>query len=258
MRRAAILLSCAMLSSCATSPLGRSQLMLVSDSQIMKMGLDAYTDIKQKTPVSTDPRVTAYVNCVAQAVVRQVNNGTGQPWEVTVFQKDEANAFALPGGKIGVYAGLLKYARNQSQLAAVLGHEVGHVLAGHSAERVSDQLAVNAGLSLGQSLGGASGGVLASALGLGAQYGILLPFSRTQESEADLIGLQLMAKAGFDPRESVQLWRNMESASQGRTPEFMSTHPAHGTRIANLQQNMNKAMNDYQIANSQGRRPSCS
>jgi predicted Zn-dependent protease len=255
MRRFAILMFCGLLAACATSPLGRSHLSFVSDSQMSQMGLQAYSDIKQKTPISSDSRLTAYVNCVAQNIVQQVSGG--QPWEVTLFQKDEANAFALPGGKIGVYTGLLKYARNQDQLAAVLGHEVSHVVARHSAERVSEQLAVNTGLQLGQSLGGASGGLLASALGLGAQYGILLPFSRTQESEADLLGLQLMAKAGFDPRQSVELWRNMEAGSQGQPPAFMSTHPSHGSRIANLNQHMPQALNDYQAASASGRRPKC-
>lgn len=157
---------------------------------------------------------------------------------MTVFQEDSANAFALPGGKIGVHTGLLKVADNQSQLAAVIGHEIGHVQAQHSNERMSLQYATQSGMQLLGALAGqdsaAKQGIMA-ALGVGAEYGLALPFSRKHEAEADIIGLQLMAQAGFDPRESVGLWQNMAAANGGNEPpEFMSTHPSNSTRIEGL------------------------
>ena len=159
-----------------------------------------------------------------------------------MFQDDTANAFALPGRKIGVHTGLLKVAKNQDQLATVIGHEVGHVIARHSAERVSDQIAAQiAALGRRARCSARSAirrarlhGLAMAALGVGAQ-GVVLKFSRTHESEADLIGLDRMAAAGFDPRESVPLWQNMDAASQGaRPPEFLSTHPSPATRIKDL------------------------
>jgi predicted Zn-dependent protease len=181
-----------------------------------------------------------------------------------VFQDDTANAFALPGRKIGVHTGLLKVARNQDQLATVLGHEVGHVIARHSAERVSDQYATQLGAQgIGVLLGAVSdpssplhAGTMA-VLGIGAQ-GVVLKFSRTHESEADLIGLDRMAAAGFDPRESVPLWQNMEAASKGaRPPEFLSTHPSPETRIKDLQQRIPDALPIADQAHKQGRNPRC-
>jgi predicted Zn-dependent protease len=182
-------------------------------------------------------------------------------WEVVLFQEDSANAFALPGGKIGVHSGLLKVARNQDQLATVLAHEVAHVIAEHSNERVSTAYATQGGLQIVQALaGGASGerSNLMALLGLGAQFGVLMPFSRVQESEADVIGLELMARAGFDPRESIRLWENMGEAGGGEPPEFLSTHPSHGRRISDLQSQMPKALELYKQAQAQGRRPQCS
>jgi predicted Zn-dependent protease len=167
-------------------------------------------------------------------------------WEVVVFRDDSANAFALPGGKIGVHTGLLKVAQNQDQLAAVIGHEIAHVLAEHGKERVSEQLVAQGGMSLLSAVIGnpedPRHGLLMGALGLGAQFGVLLPHSRAQESEADIVGLDYMAKAGFDPRQSVNLWQNMAAAGGGQQPEFMSTHPSHGTRIQNLQAAIPKAL----------------
>ena len=184
-------------------------------------------------------------------------------WELQVFEDDSANAFALPGGKIGVHTGLLRVARTPGQLAAVLGHEVGHVLARHSNERVSQQLGAQLGLLTAGSLIGAisqTGSpdqqLIYQALGVGTQLG-LLKFSRLQESEADGIGLELMAQAGFDPRESIELWKNMEHASQGQPPEFLSTHPSHGTRIADLSAGMPEAQQSWKRATSAGRQPRC-
>lgn len=246
------------LTACASSPTGRSQLKLVSDSKMDAMGAEAYQDLKKKTPISRDPRVNRYVQCVSQAITAEVK--PRREWEVTVFEDKAANAFALPGGKIGVYTGLLKVASNQDQLAAVIGHEVAHVLADHSNARVSANMATSTGLQVGQALlGGTTGGApLMAALGLGAQYGILMPYGRAQESEADILGVDIMARAGFDPRQSTELWRRMGQKGGSQPPEFLSTHPSHSTRIQDLEARFPQALKLYDQARAQGKRPRCS
>jgi predicted Zn-dependent protease len=179
---------------------------------------------------------------------------------VVVFNDKAANAFALPGGKIGVYTGLLQVAQTQDQLAAVIGHEVAHVTAQHANERVSTAFAAEAGLNVVDAIyGGTSSGRNAMALlGLGTQVGVLMPFGRAQESEADLLGLDLMARVGFDPREAVTLWQNMARSGGGAPPEFLSTHPSHATRIEDLQKRMPEALKLYDAARVAGRKPKCS
>lgn len=245
--------------ACTTSPTGRRQLQFFPEDQMVQMGAAAFQQMKQQVPVSDAPQVNEYVNCVARAITEVLPEQ--RDWEVTVFEEESANAFALPGGKIGVHTGLLDVAKSQGQLATVVAHEVGHVIADHSNERVSTAFAANAGLQLANALAGGDSQekqMLMGLLGLGAQFGVLLPFSRTQESEADTVGLELMAKAGFDPREAVELWKNMESGAGGQPPEFLSTHPSHDTRIDNLRDQMPQAMKLYQQALAQGRRPNCS
>ncbi len=176
-----------------------------------------------------------------------------------MFDDEQVNAFALPGGKIGVYTGLLNVAQNQHQLATVIGHEVAHVIADHGNERMSQSTLINMGSqAVGQVLAAnevPQTGAIMAAIGLGAQVGVQLPFSRTHESEADLLGLELMAKSGFDPRQSVNLWQNMAAASEGpRPPELLSTHPSPDSRIQSLQANMRPAMAAYEKANY---RPDC-
>ena len=244
--------------ACATSPLGRNQFLLMPAGEMDQMGATAYAQMKEEKPQSKNSREVNYVLCVSNAITNTV--GGNQQWEVTVFQEDSANAFALPGGKIGVHTGLLGVAKNQSQLAAVIGHEIGHVQAQHSNERMSLQYATQSGMQLLGALAGqdsaAKQGVMA-ALGVGAEYGLALPFSRKHEAEADIIGLQLMAQAGFDPRESVGLWQNMAANSGGSPPEFLSTHPSNQTRIEGLQARIPEAMPLYQQAQSAGRTPNC-
>ena len=251
-----LILGVALATGCATSPTGRSQLVLMPDSQMDQMGLQAFTNIKDETPVEKSRTTNKYVQCVGKAITREV----GGNWEIVVFRDDAANAFALPGRKIGVNTGLLKVAENQHQLATVLGHEVAHVLSQHSNERVSQQFAVEQGLGLVNAVASpqsATGQTLMGLLGVGAQYGILLPYSRVQESEADTLGLDLLAKAGFDPRESVKRWANMSRANRGQPPEFRSTHPSHGSRISELNAHMAVALNLQNRARQLGKRPAC-
>ena len=242
---------------CATSPLGRSQLTLMPDSEMSAMGGQAFQNLRQKTPLLQNQRANDYVECVVQALAREA----GGQWEVAVFQDASANAFALPGGKIGVNSGMLNVAANQHQLATVIGHELSHVLARHTNERISQDLAVKQGLSMVQALANptsTAGQTAMGLLGVGAEYGVLLPFSRIQESEADLMGLDLMAKAGFDPQESIGLWTNMGKASGGAQPvEFMSTHPSHATRIQDLQERMPAALALSKQAQADGKHPQC-
>ncbi len=221
------------------------------------MGLQAFDQIKQKKPISKNQRYIQFANCVARALTREV----GGQWEVVVFEDKTLNAFALPGNKIGIHTGLIELVDNQDQLAAVIGHEIAHVLARHSNERLSQKMAVNTGLSLTQAVlapQSALGQTAIGLLGVGAQYGILLPYSRTHESEADILGLDIMAKAGFDPRESIKLWQKMDAASKGGTPpEFLSTHPSHSTRIKDLSEHMPIALDYRQQAIAAGKHPRC-
>jgi predicted Zn-dependent protease len=251
------------ITSCATSPEGRSQLRLLPEDQINSMGVQSFEQIKQQTAETKDPKIKAYIQCIANAIIPQLDEDN-QPalWEVRVFADDQANAFALPGNKIGVYEGLLKYAVNQHQVATVMGHELAHVIAQHGNERVSDQLAAQTGLAIAAvALGSSSTSddnkkLILAGLGLGVQYGVILPFSRTHESEADLIGLDLMARSGFDPRESVKLWQNMATAG-AQPPEFLSTHPSSSTRIKDLNERMPRALDAYNKARAQNRTPDC-
>ncbi|MCL7941912.1 M48 family metallopeptidase [Halomonas sp. ATCH28] len=249
------------LAACTTSPTGRSQLTLMSDEQLDQMGAQAFAQYQQELP-TVGGAPLRYVQCVTEAVVRALpERERSQNWQVKVFESEDANAFALPGGYVGINTGLLHVAQNQDQLAAVIGHEIAHVLARHANERASTQTATQLGLSVISSasgMQGAGGETMMAALGMGAQYGILLPFSRRHESEADTLGLTLMADAGFDPRASIALWDNMGAAGSGaRPPAWMSTHPSHGQRIGGLEAAMGEAMSRYERARNAGRTPNC-
>lgn len=246
--------------ACATSPTGRNQVLLFSEQQLAQMGGQAFASMKEELKVSNKRVQNNYVECVANAITARVPDTvfSGQ-WEVVVFDDEQVNAFALPGGKIGVYTGLLDVAENQHQLAAVIGHEVGHVIADHGNERMSQSTLINMGSqAVGQVLAAnqvPQSGPIMAAIGLGVQVGVQLPFSRTHESEADLIGLKLMAESGFNPQQSVNLWQNMAAASQGqRPPELLSTHPSPNTRIQDLNTNMGPALSTYKNA---AYRPNC-
>ncbi|MCS5635771.1 MAG: M48 family metallopeptidase, partial [Myxococcota bacterium] len=203
------------LAACATSPLGRSQLKIFSDYQLADMGRKSFERVKEEKTVSPDAERNAYVSCVTTALIAELPAEWRSGWEVVIFQDDSANAFAVPGRRIGVHSGILAVAQTPAQLAAILSHEISHVLAHHGNERMSHVLAAQAGLIAASAMTDSAtpaGRATLAALGLGAQFGILLPFSRTHENEADLMGLDLMARAGFDPEQAVALWHNMAAA----------------------------------------------
>ncbi|MGR9114220.1 MAG: M48 family metallopeptidase [Gammaproteobacteria bacterium] len=250
------LVSACLLSACATSPTGRTQLTFMPDAQVNQMGLQAFDDLKKQKPISSNHQYGQFVNCVAKALTYE----TGGQWEVVIFEDKSLNAFALPGNKIGIHTSMVDLVDNQDQLAAVIGHEIGHVLAKHSNERLSQEFAVSQGIALVQAVTApqtALGQTAIGLLGIGAQYGVILPYSRLHESEADVIGLDLMAKAGFDPRQSINLWHKMDQAGNGQPAEFLSTHPSHGTRIQELQKRMPQAMQYRQQALAIGKQPQC-
>lgn len=254
-----------LLAACATTPEGRSQVLLVSDSQMNQMGLAAFQQMKANDKVSVVPAKSAYAQCVVDAMVRELPpEWQNLSWEAQAFAIKEPNAFALPGGKVGLNTGLLRVATDQDQLAAVLGHEIGHVMYRHAGERVSQQQLAQAGVALAGAYAGrhASGdnvNTLMAALGAGVQVGVLLPFSRRHESEADRAGQRLMAQAGFDPRAAVTLWQNMQraSGSEGRPPQVLSTHPDPAGRIVALEQRVAELMPVFEAARAAGKRPRC-
>lgn len=250
--------------ACSTNPYtGRWQLLAIPRSYENSLGEQAYAQVLsgEKGKVSTDPREIEPVTRIAERIIAVAKGSKyAEPanqfqWEVNVIKDDKtANAFALPGGKIAVYTGIFPVAKNEAGLAAVMGHEVVHALARHGSERMSQgiltQVAlVTAAIGLqAQGIDPNTGQAAMQALGLGAQVGVLLPFSRKHESEADYIGLLYAAEAGYDPRESVRLWERMAAAGGGQPPEFLSTHPSHGTRIQQLQEWMPEALALYERA----------
>ncbi len=255
------ILAAALVSGCQTSSLGRPQFKMMSETEMSAMGIAMFAGISKQTPASREALSNAKVTCVANAITRilpGVNSTSG--WEVRVFADDTPNAFAVPGGKIGVNTGLLQVARTQGQLAAVIGHEVAHVMEGHANERVSSKFAAQTAIQIASLAADASNpmhGQMIGLFGAGVQVGVLLPYGRAHEREADLVGLDLMAKAGFDPHESVDLWHNMSKAGGAQPLEFFSTHPSHGSRIYELRQRIPQAMPLYENAKASGRNPRC-
>lgn len=247
----------------ATSPTGRTQTVgAVSQEQLNQLGAKAFAEAKAKTPQSSDSRQNAYVRCVVDAIARQLPASAQAQWEAAVFVDNTPNAFALPGGKVGVHTGIFTVAKNQDQLAAVIAHEVGHVVARHHDERITRQMGAQAGLGLlGAVLGSRYGEGAANAtnqLGGAAVQGLfLLPNNRTQETEADVVGQQLMAGAGFNPQEAVNLWENMIAAGGSRAPQWLSTHPDPRARISELNSRAGALQPSYQQARAAGRNPRC-
>ncbi|TYK65898.1 M48 family metallopeptidase [Colwellia echini] len=249
------------LTACSSSSTGRKQVMLFSESELDQMGASSFEEMKKTTPISVDKATNDFVQCVASAITKNVDKSVHQgDWEVVVFDSAQVNAFALPGGKIGVYTGILNVTENEDQLGAIIGHEVGHVIEHHSNERMSASKLQNMGMSAATTVAGLANvdnqELWMAGLGLGLQYGVIMPYGRSHESEADIVGQDLMARSGFEPQASIKLWQNMAalSASSGQSApaEFMSTHPSNETRISQLQEHLVVSMKYYNAKNSPG------
>src|SRR2546426_3790250 len=247
-----LVLALAVVVACTTVPLTeRHQMMLVPESYEQELGLTAFRDAVSKAKVSGDPTINTQVTRVGTRIAAATGR-TDYKWEFKVFEGKQVNAFCLPGGKIVVYTGILPVTRDDAGLAAVVGHEVAHAIARHGGERMSQQIAVQGGLTAFQ-VGYAQRHpetvqLATAALGAGAAVGILLPYSRLQESEADHLGLIYMAKAGYHPSAARDLWVRMAelSKAQQKPPEFLSTHPADATRIRQIEAWLPEAMKYYQ------------
>ncbi len=231
-----------------TEETGRTQLNLVSDSQMNTMGAQAYRDLLSKAKLSRNPQVTKTVTQIGEKIA--LASGVNYEWEFQVIDDPKTvNAFCLPGGKVAVYTGILPIAENNAALAAVMGHEVAHAVLRHSAERMSQQMVLQLGIAAASLTFEDSRyrNTIAGILGVGALYGLSLPFSRFHETEADRVGLTYMAKAGFNPEESVYLWERMGQTG-GRTPEILSTHPDPFRRAKDLRAHMDSALAIYNIS----------
>ena len=235
---AAALLACsvAALGGCAyNETLGRNQLLIVDDSSLAQQSDAAWAEALRTQPTSSDAALNARVRRVGSRIVEAAGL-TDRSWDYAVFVSQSPNAFVLPSGKIGVTTGLLSLVRNDDQLATVLGHEVGHVVARHAAERYSTTALSSVAIRGAQSVAGDYAQAAGAIGGLGAQLGVLLPFSRHHELEADRLGVDYLQRAGYRPSEAIALWRLMADQRQGSTPEFASTHPSDASRIAALEQ----------------------
>jgi len=250
-----------LLFSCSTVPVTeRRGLHLVPDSEITTMSYQEYSNVIKKSKLSTDVTKVSMVRRVGQRIAtasEELLTETGRgadirnyKWEFNLIEDDKTvNAWCMPGGKVAVYTGLLPYSQDENGLAVVMGHEVAHAIAKHGNERMSQGLLAQFG-AIGLSLAlsgspGATSNIFMQAYGVGTQVGVLLPYSRVQESEADHIGLILMAKAGYDPRGAVTLWQRMNAKGGSRPPEFLSTHPAPESRIRNIESQIPEAMKYY-------------
>jgi len=212
---------------------------LVPDAQVEAMGLQAWEQMRAETPASRNAEYQGALDAVSRRLLEEQNQRP-QDWEVVVFASPQINAFALPGRKIGIYEGMFGVVQNTDQLAAIVGHEIGHLAAEHAQKRMSAQVAKSMGVRLLAwvlNVGGVEyGNEIAAALGLGVEVGLLLPYSRDHELEADRFGLQAMAGAGFRPEEAVTLWQRMQAAQGNRGPEFLATHPTPDSRIEQIEE----------------------
>lgn len=260
-RVASALLLVLAFSGCAVVPeTGRKQLMFVSPNQEAQMGLASFEQIKQTEKISTDPRANAQVKRIGERIAKSVGRDLeNAQWEFVVFESDQVNAFALPGGKVGVYTGLMKLAASDDELACVMGHEIAHVTSRHGAERTSQTYAV-AGIAALTEIGMQAKDVdpekramVMAAYGVGSAVGYMLPFSRLHESEADAVGLRFAAGAGYDPRAAVTFWEKMAKANAGaqKPPVWFSTHPSDEQRIANLRKLAPQYLPLYENAKTQ-------
>jgi predicted Zn-dependent protease len=249
-----------LMAQCATVPLtGRKQFSIIPSSQILALGNDSYIQILKENKISSNPHYVNTVKTVGHnlsgavekyfASKNQSDLLKGYAWEYNVLQSKEVNAFCLPGGKIAFYEGIMPVCIDDNGVAVVMSHEVSHAIANHGSERMSEQMAVQlGGMALDAALQqkpDATRQIAMAAFGAGTTVGVLLPFSRAQESEADELGLYFMAMAGYDPSKAIEFWQRMMDQNKGAPPEFLSTHPSDQTRIDQLKKHMDKAMQYY-------------
>lgn len=254
------LLSLLLFTACATVPLtGRRQLTLVSESEMIALSLTQYDEFLKTNKVSTNKANVEMVKRVGQRIAKAVETYMAQQglssylegykWEFNLVEDSNVNAWCMSGGKVVVYSGILPLTKNDAGLAVVMGHEIAHAVARHGSERMSEQMvAQGAGTALSVALSQKPQQTqqwAMAAFGLGAQYGVLLPFSRKHEYEADYMGLIFMSMAGYDPNESVAFWQRMSQQGGSKTPEFLSTHPVDENRIAKLKEKIPEAMKFY-------------
>ena len=232
---------------------GREARVALTSEQEEALGLQSYREVlAQSDVVNSGPEYDTVVRVAKRLAGAVGDAGQGFDWQVSVIRSDQANAFCLPGGKIAVFTGILRHTRTEDGLAAVMGHEMAHAIARHGSQRLlqnnlTQTVMMGASLSFTDMDWNQRRMVLA-ALGAGAQFGVLLPFSRSHESEADELGLMYMARAGFDPHEAIAFWERMSEEETAQSPEFASTHPSHGTRIANLRRLLPRAQEAYEQA----------
>ncbi|AHF04115.1 M48 family metallopeptidase [Marichromatium gracile] len=231
-----------MLWGCASAPeTGRSQLMLIDHAEEARLGARGFAQIKRELPRARDRAAQARIERIGRRIARVVEL-PGARWEFVLFEDPSPNAFALPGGKVGINTGILPIARTDAGLATVMAHEIAHVVARHGAEQRSQKMLAGLGAGLLSAVLGAQGvpgsDLAVQAYGVGARLGVILPYSRAHELEADRLGLFYMARAGYDPREAIAFWQRFQAASRGRAapPEFLSTHPVDTTRLAQLRE----------------------
>lgn len=235
--------------SCTTVPVTeRSQANLIPDSQMNAMGVEAFKEVLAKEKISSNPTLIEMVTRIGKRIANA--SGENFSWEFKVIENAKTvNAFCLPGGKVAVYTGILPVAKNEAALAAVMGHEVAHAVARHGAERMTQQLALTGGLMVLDTTllkDNKYRALIIGALGVGANFGVMLPYSRVHEAEADRIGLMYMAKAGYDPREAPELWLRMAKLGGAAPPEFMSTHPDPVKRSEALRSRIAEVMPQYE------------
>jgi len=229
----------------------------VTSAQLEIEANQAFDQMRAQMPLSNSVGDRSYVKCVTQAIINQLEEPyASYDWDIELFDIEDVNAFAMAGGKMGVFSGLLEVTENQDQLASVIGHEIAHVTRKHTLKKTNQAVFTERVVAIGASATGA-GTAATNTAAMIAQLGLMLPYSRGHESEADVVGLKYMAKAGFDPRASVKLWTNMSKASPGGPPEWISTHPSDETRISKLARQLSSALPRYNQARAEGRIPNC-